>query len=160
MALCNTKTYQTAACLPWNSKAASHSLPPSPFPPLYIFSSSCCPPTPVFFFLLKWHEGWDGLSPRSSRLRPHRWGEIKVLCEPLTVLPFYTQVEGTRGEEEEAGGGRREEGATCGRDITALSHIMYHLQLHVKPKETDFICHLWEDLNIIYSADLTSRGEA
>lgn len=155
MALCNTKTYQTAACLPWNSKAASHSLPPLYIPILLL------PPHPRLFFLLKWHEGWDGWSPRSSRLRPHRWGEIKVLCEPLTVLPFYTQVEGTRGEEdEEAGGGRREEGATCGRDIIALSHIMYHLQLHVKPKETDFICHLWEDLNIIYSADLTSRGEA
>lgn len=160
MALCNTKTYQTAACLPWNSKAASHSLPPSPFPPSIYSHPPVAPPHPSFFFLLKWHEGWDGWSPRSSRLRPHRWGEIKVLCEPLTVLPFYTQVEGTRGEEEEAGGGRREEGATCGRDITALSHIMYHLQLHVKPKETDFICHLWEDLNIIYSADLTSRGEA
>lgn len=120
---------------------------------LYIFS----PPSPLlFFFFLKWHEGWDGWSPRSSRLRPHRWGEIKVLCAPLTVLPFCTQVEGTWG----VGGGDGGERATCGRDITALSHIMYHLQLRVKPKETDFICHLWEDLNIIYSADLTSRGEA
>lgn len=92
---CPTKTCQTAACRPYNLKAAFFTpslsslsflsiLPPLPLPPL-------------FFFFLKWHEGWDGWSPRSSRLRPHRWGEIKVLCELLTVLPFSTQVEGTWG---------------------------------------------------------------
>lgn len=124
------------------------SLPPLPLPhPSLSFSLHPAAPSPFF---LKWHEGWDGWSPRSSRRRPHRWGEIKVLCEPLTVLPFSTQAEGMWGGVGEA---------TCGRDITALSHIMYHLQLHVKPKETDFICHLWEDLNIIYCADLTSRAE-
>lgn len=123
MALCNTKTYQTAACLPWNSKAASHSLPPSPFPPLYIFSSSCCPPHPVFFFLLKWHEGWDGWSPRSSRLRPHRWGEIKVLCESLTVLPFYTQVEGRGGRRRR----RRGEGEGKREPPAAVTSPPYHI---------------------------------
>jgi len=128
--------------------------PSSPPPFQTSFSLHPAAPSLFFSFFLKWHEGWDGWSPRSSRLRPHRWGEIKVLCELQTVLPFYTEVEGTWG-----GGGRREGEATCGRDITTLSHIMSHLQFHIKPKETDFICHLWEDLNIIYSADLTSRGE-
>lgn len=63
------------------------------------------PPSSLPSFFLKWHEGWDGWSPRSSRLRPHRWGEIKVLCELLTVLPFSTQVEGTWGREAKRGGG-------------------------------------------------------
>lgn len=49
---------------------------------------------------LKCHEGCNGWSPRSSRRRPHRWGEIKVPWELLTALPFPrpTQVEGEKWE--------------------------------------------------------------
>lgn len=130
----------------WNLKVRSER-----FLHLFLFSPSHPHRTSPF---LKWHERWDGSSPRSSRLRPHRWGRDK---SSLTVLPFaHTQVQGRgeRGEVVEA-----VIGATCGCDITTLSHNMHHLQLCIKPKETDFICHLWEDLSIIYSAHLTSRAE-
>lgn len=109
---------------------------PFPLPPIPTLPHPTHPP---FFFFLKCHEGCDGWSPRSSRRRPHRWGEIKVLCELLTALPFFFLSPHSSGGDEWAGGGA---GATCSRDITALSHIMYHLQLRVKPGETDLICHL------------------
>ncbi|KAJ8353791.1 hypothetical protein SKAU_G00213580 [Synaphobranchus kaupii] len=67
----------------------------------------------------------------------------------------------------------RRGGATCGRDITSAEAwprgtagpTPYRVSCITcspvsGPKETDFICHLREDLNIIHFADLTSRGEA
>lgn len=138
----------------------------SSLPSLSIFLLE--PPTPAPSNLNLPHPLFlNGMKVAMAGVQDHRaWdhtdgGEIKVPCEPLTVLPFFRTSGGDEwGEEEKGeGGGVSWGGATCSRDITALSHIMYHLQLHVKPKETDLICHLWEDLNIIYSADLTSRGE-
>lgn len=74
--------------------------PPTPFLSLFSLHPAASPPLLSIF--LKWHEGCDGCSPRSSRLRPHRWGEIKVLCELLTVLPFW---KGSGGGGEGGGGG-------------------------------------------------------
>lgn len=94
------KKNTTVICLSLNLDAGLNSLS-HPLLSLPVFSLHPAAPTPLF---LKWHEGCDGWSPRSSRLRPHRWGEIKVLCELLTVLPFLHTSGGDMGEEGERHG--------------------------------------------------------
>lgn len=50
--------------------------------------------------------------------------------------------------------------STCGRDITALSHIMYHLQLHVQARRDRF--HLsslrGSQYNLLCWSDIQRRG--